>query len=699
MGFGSEDATLGGVYACGNWASWNEIPPGQILTDYLTATQEQGYLTMRQILDRGYPTGPDSGWVSVDFTEDQVEADKENFAQLQKVYRACLEDKVESGEALQAILDFVGIVVDAFPSNLGSKNSKTLSKAMGDTLTIFESYGIATTQRILQQPNNINPNETSILIQVPLDDKALPENATLAKTYSKLAAELLSAVHPAKITVQQASSLLDGVFQFQKKIATFSTASGEEELKKFPENPLYPTTPRTSLDEFQNVFPEFNFKHVIEQLAPSGYKPKKITTPDSKYFHNLTQAISRTPTDVLQTYFVWTAISAIAPYVESNVTTAWNSFARAQKGDQGDNRVPKWRKCVGFLDTGAEWILETSADIYYGPSGLPWILSRFFLESNYSPKMKDLTTRIAKHLKEAFLERLESHDWLSSGLKELATDKVHAMAEKIGFPTDPDTIDPVALKDYYDQANLTSTHVGNVLSLAKLAVTKKWAALGKPWERGQFKVSSLIPGAYQDRQLNAIVIPAGIQQFPIYHADFPSYLLYGGMGGIVGHEITHGFDNFGRHYDASGNMSEWWDEHSMANFDSKITCFINQYDKFSVTGPNGKQVYVNGVKTLAENIADAGGVAASFRAWKNWEKEQGKAKSLPGLGNFTHEQLLFIKWGQNFCRNYPAAIDVAKAETDPHSPKDARIMLSLDNSAEFKKAFNCPSKKPVCELW
>ncbi|KAF5003203.1 hypothetical protein FDECE_10221 [Fusarium decemcellulare] len=688
-------------YTCGNWASWNEIPPGQPSTEYFVSTEEQIHSTIRQILDRGYPTGPDAGWVSVNLTKDQIKADKEIFSQLQQAYGACLNDTVEGGQGLQTLLDFVGTVVDAFPTNLGSGDkTEALSKAMGDTLAIFETYGIATTQRILQQPNNIDPNETIILIQVPSGGTTLPKDVKVAETYSKLAAELLSAIHPANITIKQATSLLGGVFKLQSKIAAFTVASGEEELKKFPKNPLYPSsTPRTSLDKFQKEFPEFNFQYVIERLAPTGYKPSKITTPDSEYFHNLTQVISNTPADVLQAYFVWTAISALSPYAESNVTAAWNTFARAQKGDLGDNRVPNWRKCVGFLDTGAEWISESGGSIYYGPSGLPWIVSRFFLDGNYSPKAKDLTTRIAKYLKEAFLERLESHDWLSSEVKKVATDKVHAMADKIGYPTDPNAVDPIALKNYYAQARLTSTHIDNVLSLAKMAVAKKWAALGKPWERGQYQISSLVVGAMQDRQLNAMVIPAGIQQFPIYDVDFPSYLLYGGMGGIVGHEITHGFDNFGKHYDASGNMSEWWDERSLANFNSKITCFIDQYDKFSVTGPDGKQVHVNGEMTLDENIADAGGVSASFRAWQNWEKEEGKAMSLPGLDDFTHEQLFFIKWGHNFCRNYPAAVDVAKMETDTHSPKDARIMLPLDNSAEFKKAFNCPSKKPVCELW
>ena len=111
----------------------------------------------------------------------------------------------------------------------------------------------------------------------------------------------------------------------------------------------------------------------------------------------------------------------------------------------------------------------------------------------------------------------------------------------------------------------------------------------------------------------------------------------------------------------------------MANFDNKTACFVDQYNKFSVTAPDGTQVSISGEATLDENIADAGGVSASFLAWRRWEEVKGKAMSLPGLHGFTHEQLFFIKWGQNFCRNYPAAIDVAKALTDTHSPKHVRL--------------------------
>ncbi|KAJ4121721.1 hypothetical protein NW765_004546 [Fusarium oxysporum] len=177
-----------------------------------------------------------------------------------------------------------------------------------------------------------------------------------------------------------------------------------------------------------------------------------------------------------------------------------------------------------------------------------------------------------------------------------------------------------------------------------------------------------------------MIILAGIQQSPIYDAGYPAYISYGGIGRIVRHEITHGFDNNGHQYDKTGNKS---------------ACNIATSPSL---GPDGEEEKIDGDLTLGENVADAGGILSSFAAWKKWEKDNGKAQDLPGLGNFTHEQLFFVKWGQNWCENIKPA-QVIAGLTDEHSPNQARILLPVKNSADFQRAFRCPQKKPVCELW
>ncbi|KAK2924313.1 hypothetical protein FoTM2_016471, partial [Fusarium oxysporum f. sp. vasinfectum] len=218
------------------------------------------------------------------------------------------------------------------------------------------------------------------------------------------------------------------------------------------------------------------------------------------------------------------------------------------------------------------------------------------------------------------------------------------------------------------------------LSFAKSRVAKNWASLDKPVDRQKFPSSTLTTNAFHQASGNTMIILAGIQQSPIYDAGYPAYISYGGMGSIVGHEITHGFDNNGHQYDKTGNKSAWFDEKSTAGFKKSTECFVKQYGNFTITGPDGEEEKIDGDLTLGENVADAG------------------AQDLPGLGNFTHEQLFFVKWGQNWCENIKPA-QVIAGLTDEHSPNQARILLPVKNSADFQRAFKCPQKKPVCELW
>ncbi|KAG7409209.1 Neprilysin-1 [Fusarium oxysporum f. sp. rapae] len=240
------------------------------------------------------------------------------------------------------------------------------------------------------------------------------------------------------------------------------------------------------------------------------------------------------------------------------------------------------------------------------------------------------------------------------------------MQKIIGLPTLPDAVDPIALREYYSDVQIQPSLALNALSFAKSKVNSNWMSF---------------------------------QQFPIYDVEFPSYLLYGGMGSVVGHEITHGFDNTGRNFDKTGNAAEWWDKKSIEAFEEKTKCFVEQYNNFTIREPNGTNVHVNGSLTLDENIADAGGVSSGYEAWKKWESKKGKAKNLPGMQSFTHEQSFFIKWGQTWCSNITPKLALTLLEEDVHSPAPARVLLLLKNTVGFNRAFNCPNKEPICELW
>jgi endothelin-converting enzyme len=654
--------------------------------DSLSAVQLQAENHARQILEGPYPSGSEAGWIAVDLTEDQIDADQENFAKIKSAYQACMNYTALEKEGLEPLTTFVKTVVDTFPAAAGpdkaANQSHDYSTAMGNTIALFESLGIESTQRITQVQKPYNPDEIQLSIvppsipDIPADDEAILE-------YLELAATLVSAVHPANITIKQASSLMESMLLWQETVDQARLVATEEEAVA--------SDTSISLAEIQKDAPQLNYEYVVSHLAPKGYKAEKVIISPIGFFKNVSRIISETPSEVIQTFFVWRAISALSPYIESEPTNAYNNFNAKLYGEDPESPLPRWQSCLGFIDNGVSWIDDS-------PTGLTWILSRFFLEKHYSPGAKNLTSQIIENLETAFLERVETRDWASPEVKKASAEKVRAMANKIAWSTDPDVLDPSLLKEYYSDVEISSSHAVNALALATVNIRKMWASLGKSVSRGRVAMSTLEANAYHDPQLNEIVISAGIQQFPAYDVDFPSYILYGGMGSIVGHEITHGLDNTGRLYDATGNETTWWDKSTIEAFNMKAECFVEQYQKFTITAPNGTRIPVDGELTLDENIADAGGIVSSFAAWKKWDKEMGKAKSLPGLTGFTHEQLFFVKWGQSWCENR-SPTEALSALEDEHSPSGARIKLSLDNSADFKKAFNCPEKKPVCELW
>ncbi|KAH8669436.1 hypothetical protein BGZ61DRAFT_364096 [Ilyonectria robusta] len=669
---------------CGSWAAYHEIPAGSSSTMALTAQQDDIYITVRNILEGPYPH---EGWITVGLTDEQAKVDKKNFAKIQKAYDVCVDYTALAEEGLKPLAKLVKTIASDFSA--ACDNGDTLpydhSDAMGKSLLLFESLGIATTQRIGPSQNDYNPNEALINI-LPPSSSDVPDEENLAE-YVELAAALIASVHPSNITVKKAAALVQSLLVWEASVSNI-VASGMESGQV-----------TVSLAEIQAAAPQLNYQFVINQLAPEGYSADRVVVTAPTYFQNLSQIISQTPPQVLETFFIWKAIYSLSPYIESEPTNAYNNFQAKLSGDPED-LTPRWKKCIVLLDEGVSWIADDeAASSAIGPSGLTWILTRFFLEQSYSWEAKNLTSDIVTNLQASFLERIQSREWASDEVKVAAAEKLHATVKKIAWPTDPDAIDALKIGEFYENAEITSSHTHNALAMAKVNVANKWAILGKPFPKGIFISSTLTVNAFNWPGQNQMILLAGIQQFPLYDVDFPSYMLYGGMGSVVGHEITHGFDTQGRQYDATGNQTIWWDDATAERFTEKAQCFVKQYDKFTITAPNGTQVHVNGEQTINENIADAGGVVSSYAAWKKWQSTHSKAKNLPGLEKFTHEQLFFVKWGQAWCQNMSPEYALSLIETDVHSPNAARILLTLQNSVGFKEAFNCPKKEPLCELW
>jgi endothelin-converting enzyme len=327
-------------------------------------------------------------------------------------------------------------------------------------------------------------------------------------------------------------------------------------------------------------------------------------------------------------------------------------------------------------------------------------LSRFFVEKAFSADAKKFGDTIITDIKTEFAKKLNAADWMDKDTTKKAVEKVHNIVQKIGYPTkSPDIMDPPTLEEYYETVNVSSdAFFANALAMRRFAVKEEWSALGKPVDRDQWDMTVPTVNAYYNPPGNEIVFPAGIMQFPVFDVDVPAYMSYGAFGAVAGHELSHAFDSTGRHYDQNGNYTDWWSKETVDAFKHKVECFVDQYSNFTIPGPDDKPLHVNGRLTLGENIADAGGLSASFQAWKRRSAETPN-KNLPGLDHFSQEQMFFVSYSNWWCGKTRKDTAINRIYTDPHAPKWARILGTMANSREFRESFQCKVKEPTCQLW
>ena len=348
-----------------------------------------------------------------------------------------------------------------------------------------------------------------------------------------------------------------------------------------------------------------------------------------------------------------------------------------------ESQPERWRTCVGHVD-----------------DGLGWILSRFFVEKAFSAEAKEFGDLIVSDIKDQFVKKLKATEWMDDETTDKAIDKVHNIVQKIGYPTkSPDIMDPGSLANFYDAVDVSNTtYFANALSLIAFEVAFDWSALGKPVDRDQWGMSVPTVNAYYNPPGNEIVVPAGIMQFPVFDVDVPAYVSYGAFGSVAGHELSHAFDSTGRHYDQNGNYTDWWSDATVRAFEERAQCFVDQYAEYSVPDRDGRPLHVNGRLTLGENIADAGGLTASFQAWTLRRGEKPNP-DLPGLEFFSQEQLFFVSYANWWCGKSRRDTAINRIYTDPHAPKWARILGTMANSREFRESFQCKEREPTCELW
>jgi endothelin-converting enzyme/putative endopeptidase len=373
----------------------------------------------------------------------------------------------------------------------------------------------------------------------------------------------------------------------------------------------------------------------------------------------------------IKTYLTWHLLTNSAPLLPAAFAEEDFNFYRKTLSGAKEMR-PRWKRCVA----------RTDRDL-----GDP--LGQAYVAEAFPPSSKARMLELVDALEKALGKDIDSLPWMTNATKEKAHEKLAAFKAKIGYADKWRDFSFLEIKQGEALANFFRAQEHNSdYHLAKI---------GEPVDPNEWHMTPPTVNAYYHPLENTINFPAGILQPPFFDATIDDAINYGAIGAVIGHEMTHGFDDQGRRFAANGNLEDWWTEDDAANFEAKAKCFIDQYGAYVAVD----DVKMNGKLTLGENVADNGGLRVAFMALMDTLDEAARKKKIDG---FTPEQRFFLGWAQVWCSNSTDDIKRMQAQTDPHTLPEFRVNGVVSNSPEFRKAYGCTEQQPMvrknaCQVW
>ncbi|XP_078577018.1 endothelin-converting enzyme homolog isoform X1 [Branchiostoma floridae x Branchiostoma japonicum] len=465
---------------------------------------------------------------------------------------------------------------------------------------------------------------------------------------------------------------LEDVWEFETELAKIdervpSRGNTFERYNKWP------------LKNLTAIMPSINIKKYVEDMLlgqkVSPDTPVLVYDPD--YLIEMSKIVANTSKQVLANYIVNQINQKFAPYLSLNFRIASLELEKVVRGTRSTPSRSGF--CTSIANKMAGW--ATGA---------------MFADKNFEKGHFDKANKMLDGIKEQMRLTLEEADWMDNQTRTIGLEKLAALRRMIGYPDF--VTDPAKLDKYYEKLTVTEDDfVSNVLLVQKFGLDRIVARFGKPVDKSEWHMKPAKVNAYYSASCNLMAFPSGILQPPVYGPKFPMAFNFGSMGAIMGHELSHGFDDHGKEYDKDGNLRNWWTAESLKNFRKKSECLQKQYSEYTVYGEN-----VNGENTIGENIADNGGVRLAYKAYQKWLVSH-RDTILPGL-NKTSEQLFFLGWGQTWCTYYKEEYARHLLYSDPHSPAKYRVNGPLANFPKFAEAYTCPlgthmNPKKKCVLW
>lgn len=627
-------------YACGQWVATHPIPPDRPMWGSFMELVQRNQETERGILEKA----------SVDSTaRTPVEQKIGDF------YYACMDEKTVNAKGDEPI-----------SPELARINAIADKHVMPAELARLHRQGVGVWFAFASAPD---PKHSTMDIGdadqgglgLPDRDYYLTDDAKsveLRAAYEKHVAAMLQLIGE---TPEKAAA--DG-----KAILVFETllAKGSLDLvaRRDPDNLYHKLT----VAQLTALCPFIDWPAYFQSVGAPKIESLNVDVPE--FYRALNAAVAATSLEHLKAYFRWHVAHAKAawlsqPFVDEN-------FAFYGKVLTGTAELrPRWKRCVDFTD-----------------NALGEALGQKYVDQTFGAEGKERTLKMVHAIEKAMNQDLGQLSWMTPETKKAAYEKLEAVANKIGYPD--------KWRDYSTVRISRDDFEGDALRGTEFEVHRDLNKIGKPVDRGEFGMTPPTVNAYYNPQENNINFPAGILQPPFYSNSADDAVNFGAIGSVIGHELTHGFDDQGRKFDGQGNLREWWTKEDAETFEKRAQCLIDEYSKFTPVD----DVHLNGKLTLGENTADNGGIRLAFSALM--ETLDGKpGKTVDG---FTPEQQFFLGYARVWCGKRTPEFDRMLAQVDPHSPEKFRVDGVLPNFPEFQKAFACKAGQPMvaapaCRVW
>lgn len=512
---------------------------------------------------------------------------------------------------------------------------------------------------------------------LPTRDYFLQEtNAKYLKGYEDFMNNVMVLLGAEEDVAEKASKDL---IRFETELARITSTSEERSNVSM----LYK---RMTVRELSNKVPQINWKTYLSIVQNrSVEKSETLVIFAIEYMEKLVELIDKTESEVIANYLLWRFVRHRINNLDDRFQETKQNFYNVLYGRE--QSPPRWKNCVGQVN-----------------SNMGMALGAMFVRKYFDENSKEDTLKMASDLQDAFREILVSTEWLDEETKRLAEVKVNLMSLKIGYPDF--ILCPEKLNEKYETLEIMpDKYFENTLNVLRHTTIQEQQKLHEAVNKTVWQTAPAIVNAYYSRNKNQIMFPAGILQPPFYHRYFPRALNYGGIGVVIGHELTHGFDDKGRLFDHNGDIHKWWTDKAINGFHNRAKCLVAQYNNYTVKEVN---INIDGESTQGENIADNGGIRQAFRAYETWlnkndNLETELAESLPGL-NLTSKQLFFLNFAQVWCGTMRPEAIKNKLKTAVHSPGKFRVIGTLSNSVDFSREFSCPVGCPMnpthkCSVW